>query len=190
MFFANCFDLEQRDRALITSPVWLRMSTVRCHSRTAYSKLVSSLVVVFSYHRSLPHLMFSGHCGRLRSRGPPRKWKTGLLALLSFPVHPFENVQGSLGPDGCQGPIFLSGAVLFVAATCVARTLGPERLAESRDRDSALAGHISGGHGGEDPRRSRQFPGYSATAALSGEDSGLKRFSCGAYPRSFRNFED
>jgi hypothetical protein len=37
---------------------------------------------------------------------------------------------------------------------------------------------------------SRQFPGYSAAAALPGEDGGLKRFSCGAYPRSFRNFED
>ena len=120
MFFANCFDLEQRDRALITSPV--------------------------------------------------------------------ENVRGPSVPMAVRG--LFSGAVLFVAATCVARTLGPERLAESRDRDSALAGHISGGHGGEDPRRSRQFPGYSATAALSGEDSGLKRSSCGAYPRSFRNFED
>src|SRR6266446_7069382 len=119
MFFANCFDLEPRDRALITSPVWLRMSTVRCYSRTAYSKLVSSLVVVFSYHHSLPHLMFAGHCGACVHPGRPENGKTGLLALLSFPVHPFENVLGSLGTDGCQGPIFLSGAVLLVAATCV-----------------------------------------------------------------------
>ena len=162
----------------------------RCYSRTAYSKLVSSLVVIFSLSALSSQLdVRAGHCGAC-VRACCAEWKTGLPVLLSFHVHLFEDVLGSRGRDGCQWPIFFSGAVLFVAGTCVARTVGPERLAECHDRDSALAGHISGWHGGEDPRRSRQFPGYSATAALSGEDSGLKRFSCGAYPRSFRNFED
>jgi hypothetical protein len=75
---------------------------------------------------------------------------------------------------------FLSGAVLFLAATCVARTVGTERLAECPDRDSALAGHTLAGMAerilaaGDVLGRSRQFSGCSATAALSGEDSGLK----------------
>ena len=29
-----------------------------------------------------------------------QKWKTGLLALLSFYVHLLEDVMGSRGPDG------------------------------------------------------------------------------------------
>ena len=73
---------------------------------------------------------------------------------------------------------------------------GAERLAECPDRDSAVAGHTLAGMAervlaaGDGLGRSGQFPGYSTTAALSGEGSGLKGFSCGAYPRSFRNFED
>jgi hypothetical protein len=105
--------------------------------------------------------------------------ETGLAALLSFPVHPFEDVLGSRGPDGDHRPIFLSGAVLIVAATCVARTLGPERLAERPDRDCALAGHTPAGMAerilaaGDGLGRSRQFPGYSATATLSGEHTAV-----------------
>ena len=34
-----------------------------------------------------------------------QKWKTNLLALLSFHVHLFEDVLGSRGPDGYQWPI-------------------------------------------------------------------------------------
>jgi len=34
-----------------------------------------------------------------------QKWKTGLLALLSFHLHLFEDVLGSRGPDGYQWPI-------------------------------------------------------------------------------------
>ena len=34
-----------------------------------------------------------------------QKWKTSLLALLSFHVHLFEDVLGSRGPDGYQWPI-------------------------------------------------------------------------------------
>jgi hypothetical protein len=34
-----------------------------------------------------------------------QKWKTGLLALLSFHIHPFEDVLGSRGPDGYQWSI-------------------------------------------------------------------------------------
>ena len=169
----------------------------RCYSRTAYSKLVSSLVVIFSLSALSSQLDFrAGHCGAC-VRACCAEWKTGLPVLLSFHVHLFEDVLGSRGRDGCQWPIFFSGAVLFVAGTCVARTVGPERLAECHDRDSALAGHTLTGTAkwilaaGDGPGRSRQLPGYSATAERSGEDSGLKGFSCGAYPRSFRNnFED
>ncbi len=34
-----------------------------------------------------------------------RKWVTGILALLSFHVHLFEDILGSRGPDGEQWPI-------------------------------------------------------------------------------------
>jgi inner membrane protein len=53
-----------------------------------------------------------------------QKWKTGLLALLSFYVHLLEDVTGSRGPDGYQWPVSY-WPVLFVAATCVARIVGP-----------------------------------------------------------------
>lgn len=33
------------------------------------------------------------------------RWKTALLALLSFHIHLFEDVLGSRGPDGYQWPI-------------------------------------------------------------------------------------
>ena len=34
-----------------------------------------------------------------------QKWKTGLLAFLSFHLHLFEDLLGSRGPDGYQWPI-------------------------------------------------------------------------------------
>src|SRR6266851_9431141 len=160
------------------------------------TRLIPCCDFLFNQH-SLHNLMFALVIAALAFALAAQKWKTGSPVLLSFHVHLFEDVLGSRGRDGCQWPIFFSGAVLFVAGTCVARTVGPERLAECHDRDSALAGHTLAGMAkrilaaGDGPGRSRQLPGYSATAERSGEDSGLKGFSCEAYPRSFRNnFED
>jgi hypothetical protein len=105
----------------------------------------------------------------------------------------------------CRGPaVWMAVSGLFSYLVPFSSSLqlawrgqwGLERLAECPDRDRALAGHTLAGMAerilaaGDGLGRSRQFSGYSAAAALPGEDSGLKGFSCGAYPRSFKNFED
>ena len=50
-------------------------------------------------------LAFSLAVAALASVLAKQKWKTGLLALLSFHIHLFEDVLGSRGPDGYQWPI-------------------------------------------------------------------------------------
>ena len=57
------------------------------------------------YHHSLHTLMFALVIAALAFALAAQKWKTSLLALLSFHVHLFEDVLGSRGPDGYQWPI-------------------------------------------------------------------------------------
>jgi len=57
------------------------------------------------YHHQLHNLVFgllvAGVCLALANWG----WATGLLALLSFHLHLFEDILGGRGPDGYQWPI-------------------------------------------------------------------------------------
>jgi hypothetical protein len=57
------------------------------------------------YHHSLHNLLFSVVIGAIASTLATQKWKTSLLALLSFHLHLFEDLLGSRGPDGYQWPI-------------------------------------------------------------------------------------
>jgi inner membrane protein len=57
------------------------------------------------YHHSLHNLAFAVVVAAIAFALAAKKWKTGLLALLSFHMHLFEDVLGSRGPDGYQWPI-------------------------------------------------------------------------------------
>ncbi len=57
------------------------------------------------YHHSLHNLAFALVVAAVASAVAKQKWATGLLALLSFHVHLFEDLLGSRGPDGDQWPI-------------------------------------------------------------------------------------
>jgi inner membrane protein len=104
--FANCFDLEQRDRALITLACvapdvdGLGVIPELLTRNSSHPLLWFSL-----YHHSLHTLTFALVIAALAFALAAQKWKTSLLALLSFHVHLFEDVLGSRGPDGYQWPI-------------------------------------------------------------------------------------
>ena len=103
---ANCARLDQRERALVT---------VACVAPDVDGLgIVPELLTRTSahplnwfslYHHRLHTLAFSLAVAALASVLAKQKWKTGLLALLSFHIHLFEDVLGSRGPDGYQWPI-------------------------------------------------------------------------------------
>jgi inner membrane protein len=104
--FANSFDLKRRDRALVTLACaapdidGLGIIPELLTRNAAHPLLWFSL-----YHHSLHNLAFALVIAALAFALAARKWKTGLLALLSFHIHLFEDVLGSRGPDGYQWPI-------------------------------------------------------------------------------------
>jgi hypothetical protein len=116
------------------------------------------------YHHSLHNLMFAPVIAALTFTLAAQKWKAGLLALLSSGASVCGRAGVSRSGWLSVDYFLIWRAVLFVAATCVARTLEPERLAERPDRDSALAGHALAGMterilaAGDGLGRSRQFP--------------------------------
>ncbi len=57
------------------------------------------------YHHSLHNLTFALVIAAIGFVVATQKWKTCLLALLSFHLHLFEDVLGSRGPDGYQWPV-------------------------------------------------------------------------------------
>jgi hypothetical protein len=104
--FANCFGLERRDRALVTVACvapdidGLGIIPELLTRNSAHPLLWFSL-----YHHSLHNLGFALVTAAIVMALAAQKWKAGLLALLSFHLHLFEDVLGSRGPDGYQWPI-------------------------------------------------------------------------------------
>lgn len=103
---ANCFDLDHRDRALVTLACvtpdidGLGIIPELLTRNSAHPLLWFSL-----YHHSLHRLMFALVIAATAFALAENKWKTGLLALLSFHIHLFEDVLGSRGQEGYQWPI-------------------------------------------------------------------------------------
>jgi hypothetical protein len=96
------------------------------------------------YHHCLHNLMFALVIAAIAFVLGAQKWKTGLLALLSLHIHLFEDVLGSRGPDGYQWPIpYL--APFLLASTYLARTVGPQHMAEHSDDDGSPADHTLAG---------------------------------------------
>ena len=103
---ANCFKLDRRDRVIVTLACvvpdidGLGIIPEILTRNSAHPLLWFSL-----YHHSLHNLAFALIVGSMAFAIAHRKWTTGLLALLSFHLHLFEDLLGSRGPDGDQWPI-------------------------------------------------------------------------------------
>jgi len=103
---ANCAKLGRKDRVLVTLACvipdidGLGIIPEILTRNSAHPLLWFSL-----YHHSLHNLAFALVVAALAFAIATRRWTTGLLALLSFHLHLFEDVLGSRGPDGDQWPI-------------------------------------------------------------------------------------
>lgn len=104
--FANCFNLQRRDRTLVTLACvapdvdGLGIIPELLTRNSAHPLLWFSL-----YHHSLHNLMFALVIAAIAFALASQKWKTAFLCFLSFHVHLFEDVLGSRGPDGYPWPI-------------------------------------------------------------------------------------
>lgn len=104
--FANCFNLERRDRALVTLACVVPDVDGLGIIPELLTRNSSRPLLWFSlYHHSLHSLAFALVISALVFLLAVRKWKTASLALLSFHIHLLEDVLGSRGPDGYQWPI-------------------------------------------------------------------------------------
>ena len=104
--FANCASLDRRDRCLVALACvvpdvdGLGIIPELLTRNTTHPLLWFSL-----YHHSLHSLTFALVVTAASIALARQKWKTGLLALVSFHLHLFEDLLGSRGPDGDSWPI-------------------------------------------------------------------------------------
>ena len=104
--FANCFDLDRKGRALVTlACVIPDIDGLGIIPELLTRNSTHPLLWFSLYHHALHNLTFAVVIAVIAFALAARKWKTGLLALLSFHLHLFEDVLGSRGPDGDQWPI-------------------------------------------------------------------------------------
>jgi len=104
--FANFFDLHRRDRAMVTlACIAPDVDGLGIIPELLTRSSPHPLLWFSLYHHSLHNLVFALVIAAIASALAAQKWKTGLLALLSFHIHLFEDVLGSRGPEGYQWPI-------------------------------------------------------------------------------------
>ena len=104
--FANCFKLDGNERALVTLACvapdidGLGIIPELLTRNSSHPLLWFSL-----YHHSLHTLVFAAVVAAAAFALATHRWKTGLLAFLSFHLHLFEDILGSRGPAGDAWPI-------------------------------------------------------------------------------------
>jgi inner membrane protein len=104
--FANCARLDRRERALVTlASVTPDIDGLGIIPELLTRNSAHPLLWFSMYHHSLHTLAFGLAVAAVAFALAKQKWKTGLLALVSFHVHLFEDVLGSRGPDGDPWPI-------------------------------------------------------------------------------------
>jgi inner membrane protein len=104
--FANCAKLEPRERTLVTlASVAPDIDGLGIVPELLTRNSSHPLLWFSLYHHSLHNLMFAVVVAVAAFLLAAQKWKTGLLALLSFHLHLFEDLIGSRGPDGDPWPI-------------------------------------------------------------------------------------
>jgi hypothetical protein len=104
-FFANCARLDRRDRALVTlacvAPDVDGLGIVlQLLTRNSLPPLLW-----FFYHHSLHSLVFALVIAGVSVMLAHQRWKTGLLAFVSFHLHLVEDLAGSRGSHGYEWPI-------------------------------------------------------------------------------------
>jgi len=104
--FANCFNLKRKERALVTlASVAPDIDGLGIIPELLTRNSAHPLLWFSLYHHSLHNLTFALVVAVIAFVLATQRWKTGLLALLSFHLHLFEDVLGSRGPEGYQWPI-------------------------------------------------------------------------------------
>ena len=144
--FATCFDLKPRDRALVTlACVAPDIDGLGIIPELLTRNSARPLLWFSSDHHSLHNLAFALVIAAIVFARAARKWKAGLLALLSFHLHLFEDVLGSCGPDGYQWPIPYLSPFSSSLQVVWRGQWGPERLAECIDHSSAATNYALAG---------------------------------------------
>ena len=104
--FANCARLNRNDRAIVTLACVVPDADGLGIIPEVLTRNSAHPLLWFSlYHHTLHTLLFSFVVSAFSALLASRKWKTGLLALVSFHIHLLEDILGSRGQDGYQWPI-------------------------------------------------------------------------------------
>lgn len=103
---ANCARLNRKERAVVTlACVAPDVDGLGIIPELLTRNSAHPLLWFTLYHHKLHTLAFALVVAALAFLLADQKWKTALLALLSFHLHLFEDLLGSRGPDGYQWPI-------------------------------------------------------------------------------------
>jgi hypothetical protein len=103
---ANCAQLNRKDRALVTlACVIPEIDGLGIIPEVLTRNSAHPLLWFTLYHHALHNLAFALVVTAVALVLATRRWTTGLLVLLSFHLHLFEDLLGSRGPDGYQWPI-------------------------------------------------------------------------------------
>ena len=103
---ANCFDLDRRDRALITwSAVVPDVDGLGIVAELLTRNSAHPLLWFSQYHHVLHNVWFSLVCAVLAATVARRRMLTGLGVLAGFHLHLLGDLVGARGPDGYDWPI-------------------------------------------------------------------------------------
>jgi len=104
--FANCARLDRRDRALVSlACVAPDIDGLGIVPELLTRNSLHPLLWFSDYHHSLHNLAFALVIACVSATLAHQRWKTGLLAFVSFHLHLAEDLAGSRGPDGYEWPI-------------------------------------------------------------------------------------
>jgi inner membrane protein len=103
---ANCVQLDSRDRAIVTL-AWVvpDIDGLGIAAELLTRNSAHPLLWFSYYHHSLHNLAFALVVAVVAAALAKERWKTSLLAFVSFHLHLLEDLVGSRGPDGYQWPI-------------------------------------------------------------------------------------
>lgn len=103
---ANCAKLDRKERAIISlACVAPDIDGLGIIPEMLTRNSAHPLLWFTNYHHSLHNLGFALVVAFVAFVLARQRWKTGMLALLSFHLHLFEDLLGSRGPEGYQWPI-------------------------------------------------------------------------------------
>jgi membrane-bound metal-dependent hydrolase YbcI (DUF457 family) len=103
---ANVASLNRKERALVTlSCVVPDVDGLGIVAEYLTRNSPHPLEWFSNYHHSLHSLPFAVVVAAASFALATQRWKTAILAFLSFHIHLFEDLLGSRGPEGYQWPI-------------------------------------------------------------------------------------